>query len=329
MKITINDIAKMAGVSISTVSRVLNNSKPVKEEARKRVMEAIKQTDYRHSALAGGVKKSESCLIGVIIPLYIHTVLDEFIIGINNVANLYGYDVLITQTDGTIESELHHLKLFRKLQTHGIIFAGTPIHKKHADFIESTPCIAIGQISSIPSIPSVHVDNITAAYEAVTSLIHKGHRNIAIIRGTGISAVGGERFIGYRQALTEAGISIRKDWVVDSEFSVEEGMRAMGRIAASGSLPTAVFCSTDLMALGAMNYLLDNGLRIPEDISVFGFDGTYMSTIVRPRLSTVEYSATEIGMTAARNLFKMIKGATDIPQHTNVTHYLAIRESMH
>ncbi|HTG69513.1 MAG TPA: LacI family DNA-binding transcriptional regulator [Candidatus Udaeobacter sp.] len=329
MKITINDIAKMAGVSISTVSRVLNNSKPVKEEARKRVMEAIKQTDYRHSALAGGVKKSESCLIGVIIPLYIHTVLDEFIIGIKNVANLYGYDVLITQTDGTIESELHHLKLFRKLQTHGIIFAGTPIHKKHADFIESTPCIAIGQISSIPSIPSVHVDNITAAYEAVTSLIHKGHRNIAIIRGTGISAVGGERFIGYRQALTEAGISIRKDWVVDSEFSVEEGMRAMGRIAASGLLPTAVFCSTDLMALGAMNYLLDNGLRIPEDISVFGFDGTYMSTIVRPRLSTVEYSATEIGMTAARNLFKMIKGATDIPQHTNVTHYLAIRDSTH
>ncbi|KRE46732.1 LacI family DNA-binding transcriptional regulator [Paenibacillus sp. Soil522] len=329
MKITINDIAEMAGVSISTVSRVLNNSKPVKEEVRKRVIEAIKQTNYRHSALASDVNKSESCLIGVIIPLYIHTVLDEFIIGIKNVANFYGYDVLITQTDGTIESELQHLQLFRKLQIHGIIFTGTPIHKKHVDMIESTPCIAIGQISSLPSIPSVHVDNIMAAYEAVTSLIHKGHRNIAMIRGTGISAVGEERFIGYRQALKDAGITMRKDWVAESGFSVEEGMSAMDSIAAAGSLPTAVFCSTDLMALGAMNYLLDNGLRIPEDVSVFGFDGTYMSTIVRPRLSTVEYSDTEIGMTAARNLFKMIKGATDIPQHTNVTHYVAIRDSTH
>lgn len=329
MKITINDIAEMAGVSISTVSRVLNNSKPVKEEVRKRVIEAIKQTNYRHSALAGGVNKSESCLIGVIIPLYIHTVLDEFIIGINNVANLYGYDVMITQTDGTIESELHHLQLFRKLQAHGIIFAGTPVHKKHVDMIEGTPCIAIGQISSLPSIPSVHVDNITAAYEAVTSLILKGHRNIAMIRGTGISSVGEERFKGYQQALQDAGIAMRKDWVVETDFSIEEGMRAMGSIAATGSLPTAVFCSTDLMALGAMNYLLDNGLRIPEDVSVFGFDGTRMSTIARPRLSTVEYSATEIGMTAARNLFKMIKGATDIPHHTNVTHYVAVRDSTH
>ncbi|MDQ8736225.1 substrate-binding domain-containing protein [Paenibacillus sp. LHD-38] len=204
---------------------------------------------------------------------------------IKNVFHLYGYDVLITQTDGTIESELHHLNLFNKLRTHGIIFAGTPLHNKHTNMIAGTPCIAIGQISKIPSIPSVHIDNITAAYEAVTSLIQNGHRNIAMIRGSGTSAVGGERFAGYLQALTDTGISMRKDWVVESELSVEEGMRAMSSIAATGSLPTAVFCSTDLMALGAMNYLLDNGLRVPEDVSVFRFDGSYLEVDLRSYLA--------------------------------------------
>lgn len=101
----------------------------------------------------------------------------------------------------------------------------------------------------------------------------------------------------------------------------------MRRIIDSGELPTAVFCSTDWMAVGAMNHLTDNGLRVPADVAVFGFDNSFIASIVRPKLSSVEYSGTEIGMTATRTLIKLIKGETVVPHHANVAHYLAIRES--
>jgi LacI family transcriptional regulator len=329
LKVTIKDIARMADVSISTVSRVVNNSKPVNEEVRKRVVDAMKQTNYRPGIVAGEDGKPDTCLIGVILPQNSNTVLHDFIAGIKNVAQLYDYDVIIGLTEGARESELHYLNVIRKNPVQGIIFVGSVFDQSHYELLEetNTPCVLVGEISQIPEVPSVHLDNVTASYEAVTYLIQKGHRDIAMIRGTGNFSVGGQRFQGYRQAMNDAGIPIREEWVVESEFSVEDGENAMRQIAENGSLPTAVFCATDWMAVGAMNYLMDNGLRVPEDVSVFGFDGSYISTVVRPRLSTVTYSGTEIGMTATRNLIKMIKGGTVETHHSNVTHFLEIRES--
>lgn len=328
LKITIKDIAEMAGVSIATVSRVLNNSKPVKEDVKKRVLEVIKQTNYRPNTFGPDPKRHESRLIGVITPQSTHTVLNDFLEGINHVSKLHGYDIMIGSTDGGAENELHYLNLFGTISVHGIIFIGSAFEEKHVEIIDKykIPCVLVGQISSIPSVPSVHIDNVTASYEAVKSLIQNGHREIAIIHGPGPD-LGDYRFQGYQQALNDADIPIHEDWVVESGISTEDGMKAMRKITESGSMPTAVFCATDWIAIGAMNYLMDQGLRVPEDVSVFGFDGSFMSAIVRPTLSTVAYSATEIAMTATRNLIKMIKGETVIPHHSNVTHHLVIRNS--
>ncbi|WP_281888581.1 LacI family DNA-binding transcriptional regulator [Paenibacillus sp. YYML68] len=329
MKVTIKQIAELAGVSISTVSRVINNSKPVRDDVRKRVLEAMKETNYKPSMLESELFKAESSMIGVIIPEYSNTVLNDFIAGINNVTKLYGYDIMIGLTDETPASELHYLNQFCGIQPRGLIFAGSPLTDEHTAILDEygIPCVVVGQVSGRPHIPSVHVDNITASYEAVTYLISRGHREIGMIRGIGAGAVGDDRYEGYVQALTDAGLPLREDWVVESDLSVEDGTKAMSRMAGKGPLPTAVFCATDWMAIGAMNGLIDRGLRVPEDVSVFGFDGSFISSIVRPRLSTVVYSATEIGMTATRSLVKMIKGDNAIPQHSNVNHYLAIRES--
>lgn len=326
MKVTINDIAKMAGVSISTVSRVINNSKPVNEDVRARVMEAIERTGYR---LSPGAEGGRAAMIGVIAPQFSHTVLNDLLGGIGSVTGLYGYDLLIGLTDGSLEGELHNLRRFGEIQAHGVIFVGSPLAGSHLDLIRQMklPCTLIGQISRSPGIPSVHVDNVTASYEAVTYLINKGHQAVAMIRGIGDSAVGSERYEGYRRAMRDAGLPVREDWIAPSGLSVDDGMNAMRQIADSGEWPTAVFCATDWMAIGAMNYAMDQGRRVPGDLAVFGFDGSYLSSVVRPKLSTVEYSAAEIGMTAARNLIKLIKGAADIPQHSNVTHFLSIRES--
>lgn len=329
LKVKIKDIAKMANVSISTVSRVVNNSKPVNEEVRKRVLEAIKQTNYRSNVIGVDAGKSNAPLIGVIIPQNSNSILDDFNIGIRDLAELYGYDVLVGLTDGSAESELHYLNLFQHIGTEGYIYVGSVPSKEHLEMIQksASPCVLVGQQSQIESIPSVHLDNVTASYEAVTYLIQKGHRRIAMIRASGDTSVGGDRYRGYQQALLDAGITLREEWVVESGLAVEDGMSAMRRIMDSGELPTAVFCSTDWMAVGAINFLTDKGLRVPNDVAVFGFDNSFIASIVRPQLSSVEYSGTEIGMTATRTLIKLIKGDTVVPQHTNVAHYLTIRES--
>lgn len=331
LKITIKDIAQMAGVSMSTVSRVMNNSKPVNDDVRKRVLEAIEQTQFRPNAIARSLAKSESRLLGVMIPEFKNTVLDDLIIGINQVSKLYGYNSILGLTGGLLENELHYMNLFREVQAEGIIIASAFLKAELIEIIKMSkiPCILIGRDSNETMIPSVHVDNVTASYEAVTYLLQQGHRKIAMLHIEGNDISGGDhRLQGYRQAMADAGIPLREDWMMQSGISVEDGMRSMRMIHENSPMPTAVFCATDRMAIGAMNYLMEADLRVPDDVSVFGFDGIDMSSIVRPKLSTVKYSAAEIGMTAARNLIKQIRGEKVSPLIWTVSHQLEIRDSV-
>ncbi|WP_442597153.1 LacI family DNA-binding transcriptional regulator [Neobacillus sp. D3-1R] len=331
MKITLKEIATRAGVSTSTVSRVINNSKPVNEDIRKRVLNVLKETNYLPFVAQHLTLQQSQQLIGVICPQYSNTVLDDLIVGINKVCKLYGFDTVMGLTDGTTENELHYIDLFsNKLSVQGMIFMGQEWDEEHIEIIKKnlTPVVLVGQISSIPSIPSVHVDNITASYEAVTYLIQNGHRQIAMIRGTHGQTIREDRFQGYLKAMNDAGITVEENWVVESDLTLEGGSQAMAELLANDVQPSAVFCSTDSIAIGATNYLMDHGYQIPEDISVFGFDGIGLSKLVRPTLSTIEYSAVEIGMTATRNLIKLCKNELEyIAPHINVLHHLVIRES--
>ncbi len=331
MKITLKEIADQAGVSTSTVSRVINNSKPVKEELRKKVLSVLKENNYLPFVNQSTPKPPDRPLIGVICPQNTNTVLDDYVVGINRVSRLYGYDTVIGFTDGSKENEMHYMNLFiDQFSTQGLIFMGNPWEVDYHEFVTERlhPVILVGQTSLHPSIPSVHVDNFTASYEAVTYLINNGHKKIGMIKGSNGEPIWEDRFKGYKKALEDAGLSFQEKWVVESGVSLEEGSRSMSKIVKQETFPTAVFCSTDSMAIGAMNYLLDHGFKVPEDISVFGFDGIELSKLIRPRLSTIEYSAVEIGMTATRHLMKLCKNDDDsIPQHLNVMHHLALRES--
>lgn len=330
MKVTLKEIADMAGVSTSTVSRVINNSKHVNEDLRKRVLNVLKETNYLPYVAQNIPVQQNLQLIGVICPQYSNTVLDDLMVGINKVCKLYGYDTVIGLSDDTVENELHYLNLFSNLSVQGIIFMGNKWNEQHLEITRKNfiPVVLVGQVSFSPSTPSVHVDNITASYEAVTYLIQNGHRKIAMIRGDTGETIKEDRYRGYQNALTDAGISMDESLVVESDLSIEGGRSAMAAILEGGTLPTAVFCFTDAMAIGAINYLTEQGYQVPEDISVFGFDGIELSKLIRPRLSTIEYSAVEIGMTATRNLIKLSKGEQDqIANHTNVLHHLVTRES--
>ncbi|KAA0546059.1 LacI family transcriptional regulator [Bacillus sp. BGMRC 2118] len=331
MKITLKEIANLAGVSPSTVSRVINNSKPVKEEIRKRVLDVMKETNYLPYMAQSLTLQQERQLIGVICPQYSNTVLDDLIVGINRVCKLYGYDTVIGLTDGTVENEKHYIDLFsNNISIQGMIFMGTQWEEGHLEIIKKnvTPVVLVGQVSSISSIPSVHVDNFTASYEAVTYLLQSGHHQIAMIRGTNGKTIREDRFLGYKKALGDAGVLLPEHFVIDSDLTVKDGYHAMEILLKQESLPTAVFCSTDSIAIGALTCLTDHGLSVPDDMSVFGFDGIELSKLIRPQLSTIEYSAIEIGMTATRNLIKVCNGEKEnIVPHINVVHNVVIRES--
>jgi LacI family transcriptional regulator len=331
MAVTIKDIARLAGVSIATVSRVINNTKPVHDETRQRILTYMEELNFRPNAMARGLVKKESSLIGIVIPEFKDTVFDAMIEGVSDTAKFYNYDILLTLSRGDLANEIHYLNLLREKQVDGIIFSSISLKKEHIEIIEQSgiPCVLVGQASSVPTIPSIHLNNFGASYEAVTALIRNGHQKIGMIRGAlGDIALGEERFRGFQAALTENGVKVNPEWVIVAGLSVREGYEAMERMYKTKSLPTALFAATDRIAIGAMNFLLEHGYRIPEDISIMGFDDIDMSTVVRPKLSTVQYSSLEMGCTATHNLMKLVHGGGVSVQHTNVPHQIVIRESI-
>jgi LacI family transcriptional regulator len=329
--VTIKDVARIAGVSIATVSRVINNTKPVNEETRQRVMAAMEENYFRPNAMARGLVKKESALIGIVIPEFKNTVFDDLIDGISNTAKFYKYDILLCLTQGELRNEIHYLNLLREKQVDGIILSSSSLKPEHITIIERPiiPCILVGQTSAVPFIPSVHVDNFSASYEAVITLINKGHRKIGMIRGPlGDNAAGEDRLRGYMAAIADAGIQLQPNWIIPGGFSVQEGFEAMSLMLGTGELPTALFVAADRTAIGAMNCLQEHGYRIPEDVSIMGFDDIDMSSVVRPKLSTVQYSSYEIGVTATRGIMKLIRGEGTNTQHTVVPHRVIIRDSI-
>jgi LacI family transcriptional regulator len=332
MTVTIKDIARIAGVSIATVSRVINNTKPVNEDTRRRILALMEELNFRPNAMARGLVKKESCLIGFVFPEFKNTVFDALTDGVSGTAKFYGYDILVCLTQGELENEIHYLNLLREKQVDGIIFSsGAGLRPEHIAIIEPSriPCVLVGQVSAYASIPSVHLDNFSAAYEAVTTLIRKGHRKIGMLRGPlGDIAAGEERFRGFQVAMADAGLSVQPHWVRASGFSVQDGYEAMEAMKESGPLPTAMFAAADRIAIGAMNYLLEQGFSVPEDISIMGFDDIDMASVVRPKLSTVHYSSYEIGTTAARSLMKLIRGEGVAAGHTEVPHKVVLRDSV-
>lgn len=331
MAITIKDIARMAGVSISTVSRVINNSKPVNSEVKQRVLSIIKEMNFSPNAMARGLVKNESGLIGMIVPAITNNVFGDVVDGVSKVAELYNYDILLSLTEGVLHKEIHYLNLHKEKQVDGIIFSSEILKREHTEIIEQSqiPSVLLGQVSTHEKIPSVHLDNFQASYEAVSYLIQRGHTKIAMIRGIeSDKAVGQERYRGYKSALRDAGIPLQEEWVVICGFSLHDGYEAMNRILDSGSRPSAIFAATDRMAIGAMNYLLETGYSVPEDFSIIGFDDIDMTVAVRPKLTTVHYSAHEMGMTTFRSLLQLIKGESVENHHLNVLHRLVVRESV-
>ncbi len=307
MNITIYDVAREANVSMATVSRVVNGNPNVKPATRKKVAEVIERLGYRPNAVARGLASKKTTTVGVIIPDISSTFFAELARGIEDIATMYKYNIILSNSDQNIEKELHLLNTMLGKQVDGIVFMGGNITKELvAEFEKSpAPIVLAGSIEESEKIPSVNIDYEKATYDAIKLFIEKGHKEIAFVNGPVCEPINGEKkLIGYKRALSEAGIVYNEDLIVEGDYTYDSGIEAIEKLLEADSKPHAVYSASDEMALGIIHGAEDRGYKVPDDLEVISSDNTRLTLMVRPQLTTVVQPLYDIGAVAMRLLTK-------------------------
>jgi LacI family transcriptional regulator len=286
MNITIYDVAREANVSMATVSRVVNGNPNVKPSTRKKVLETIERLGYRPNAVARGLASKKTTTVGVIIPDISSIFHAELARGIEDIATMYKYNIILSNSDQNKDKELHLLNTMLGKQVDGIIFMSGNVQEEHVEELKKSPVpvVLAASVEQSEEIPSVNIDYEQAAYDAVNALIEKGHQKIGYVSGPEEEPINSlKKNEGYKRALKEANISYNEDYVAEGDYTYDSGM-----------------------ALGVIHGAQDEGVSIPEDIEVLGFDNTRLATMVRPQLSTVVQPMYDIGAVAMRLLTKLM-----------------------
>ncbi|WP_456273723.1 catabolite control protein A [Bacillus sp. AK031] len=307
MNVTIYDVAREANVSMATVSRVVNGNPNVKPATRKKVVEVIDRLGYRPNAVARGLASKKTTTVGVIIPDISNIFFAELARGIEDIATMYKYNIILSNSDQNTEKELHLLNTMLGKQVDGIVFMGGNITEEHVREFELSPVpiVLAGTIEDSKKMPSVNIDYKTAAYDAVKELIDKGHKQIAFVSGPFHDKVNNEaKLPGYKQALEEAGIQFSEDLVIEGDYTYDSGLEAWQKLRELKNKPTAVFTGNDEMALGVVHGAQDEGVEIPAEAEVISFDNTRLALMVRPQLTSVVQPLYDIGAVAMRLLTK-------------------------
>ncbi|WP_404328160.1 LacI family DNA-binding transcriptional regulator [Mesobacillus maritimus] len=309
--LTIKEIAEMAKVSRSTVSRVLNESGYVSDEARKRVLEVVEKTGYVPSQQAQSLRTKKTKVIGVVLPKLGTETAGRIVYGINDVLSEKGYQILLTSTNLETEKEIEYLRLLKSRQVDGIILTATNTNDELVAEIKqlNLPFVAIGQ--DIPGVSSVTYDDFLAAKRMTQLMIQKGRQNIAFIGvDEADQAVGVMRKNGFMEAMEEANLPIRTEWIAKANFDIPSGYEAMAKImelTSDSRRPDAVFCVTERIAIGAMQFLKESGYKIPFQISIVGIGASDISKYVEPALTTMDYENEAAGKKAAQFLLDQLE----------------------
>lgn len=308
MNVTIYDVAREANVSMATVSRVVNGNPNVKPSTRKKVLEVIERLGYRPNAVARGLASKKTTTVGVIIPDISNIFYAELARGIEDIATMYKYNIILSNSDQNTDKEFHLLNTMLGKQVDGIVFMGGNIT---VDLVEEfkkspVPIVLAGSVERSKSIPAVNIDYEQAAFDAVKTFIDEGHKDIAIVLGPLNETINRDMKLGgYKRALTEAGVPFREELVAaEMDYSYDSGIEALERLLEVNPRPTAIFSVSDEMALGVVHGAEDRGYKIPDDFEIITSDNTRLSLMVRPQLTTVVQPLYDIGAVAMRLLTK-------------------------
>lgn len=307
---TMKDVALSAGVSTATVSRALMTPEKVSLSTRKRVDEAISETGYSPTTLTRTLRRNESKTIVTIVPDICDPYFSDILRGIEDAAVENGYVILVGDSSQQQKREQSFVNLVYTKQVDGMVLLGSdlPFNASRQEQKNLPPLVMACEYAPELELPTVHIDNLTAAFEAVNYLTKLGHKRVAELSGPESSSLCQFRHQGYQQALRRAGIAMNNAYIHYGNFTFEAGAAAITQLLTLPSPPTAVFCHNDIMAIGATQKAKQMGFRVPQDISIMGFDDIEFSQYCDPPLTTISQPRYEIGRQSMLMLLELLKG---------------------
>jgi len=328
----IQDVAKLAAVSTATVSRALATPERVSPQARARVLEAIAKTGYVPNPAARSLRSQKTYMVLVVLPDLANTFFSRILRGIEETLFEAGYGMIIGDLDGSPEKEAHFAaftaagRVDGAILLNGHLFGQSRDGKGEAARI-NIPLVALCEAIPGADIPQIEIDNRAAASRMARHLASIGHRRIAYVSGPADNILERERFLGYQDGLKAAGLPFDPALVLPGDFTIESGIAAGHDLLARAERPTAAFCTSDEMAIGLMRTLLSAGVRVPQDMSVAGFDDIEFAAVAEPALTTIRQPRRELGQAAASILIDLLQGRPT-PKRIHLGTELVIRESV-
>ncbi|SMF89795.1 transcriptional regulator, LacI family [Paenibacillus uliginis N3/975] len=330
IKSTIRDVARMAQVSISTVSRVMNTPDSVAESKRNRVLEAIEKLQYQPNSFARGLIYKKSFTLGLLIPDIENFYYTGIIRGMQDACIKFGYSLMICNTDRDKDRLLSYIDTFHEKQVDGIVFASDVLYPEYYEKLVRTkiPVVLLSTHSDEYDIPCVEIDDEAAAYDAVKFLIELGHREIGMIGFNHDNSISGPpRYEGFARALTEAGLERNVGKIRFATHRFEHAYDAAHELFTDYPELTAVFCVADEFAMGVISYLKDRNVLVPGQVSVVGFDNLRMANMFIPKLTTIAQPIYELGYRAAEKLHELATTGNVSVLRERMAHKLIVRES--
>ena len=291
---------------MATVSRVVNGNKNVKENTRKKVLEVIERLDYRPNAVARGLASKRTTTVGVVIPDITNTYFAALAKGIDDIAEMYKYNIVLANSDEDDEKEVAVVNTLFSKQVDGVIFMGYHLTEKiRSEFSRSrTPVVLAGTVDVEHQLPSVNIDYKNATADAVRHLL-KRNKKIAFVSGPLVDDINGKvRLVGYKEALKEAGVNYSEGLVFESKYRYDDGYALAERLVSSKA--TAAIVTGDELAAGLLNGLADHGVSVPEDFEIITSDDSQIARFTRPSLTTIAQPLYDLGAISMRMLTKIM-----------------------
>ncbi len=333
MRVTIKDVAEAAGVSPATVSRVFNGYTDISAETKEKIIEIAKEMNYLPNAAARSLSSKKQITLGLVLnDLEIsrkNTMVMEVLTGVYNYTEEENIDFVFLATSTIKQNKKSFREFINEKGISGAVVQGLKMNDPYFKEIESAnfPVALIDMVALGENVCNISIDNEKASEEAVQALIHHGHSHIGMINGRREAYVSVEREAGYIQALKKNNIDLNQEYVQYANFSEKISVEITRDLLTNNPEITALFCASDLMAIGAMKAISELGLTVPEDISIIGFDDIVLNEFLTPKLSSVSQNMEIIGYEAARRTHQMIQGK-EVDKQVYIQHDVMIRESV-
>ncbi|BAQ11783.1 glucose-resistance amylase regulator [Bacillus sp. OxB-1] len=311
MAVTIYDVAREANVSMATVSRVVNGNQNVKPATRKKVLEVIERLGYRPNAVARGLASKKTTTVGVIVPDIAKSYYAELLRGIADIATMYDYNILLSNSDESTTREIELLENHLGQQVDGLIFMSDSISDEVRAEISTAnvPIVLAGSLDFENQLPTVNIDFEEAAYEAVAKLIEHGHKQILFVSGPFTRDINSIcKKSGYTRALQDAGLTVDESLIIETDGMYDHVYEIWSELSDLPGKPTAIFASNDVIALGIFNGIRDAGLTVPDDYEIICFEHSLLARVVRPQLTTIAVPLYDLGAVSMRLLTKLMNG---------------------